>query len=294
MQPGIRARCVTVILLLAGAAAMLAAGRSSGGRWGMSLAVILALTTWIALDRQLGTTPLFARTLEAGICIVLPLLLGVAFRRGAWPSLLTGLAVGLPFLALASYHQFGTAFVAIGAVLAGAGYLVCALRPPRFTMPAALFALLLFLPLAALLDREYRFREHLPLSEFQQRVKNYLAERGEEQALLVPPYWDIEWLSRTRHPIMSDYQTAHHMTYMPALAPSIKKMHEEVYADPIDRADDDGQLNVWRERTLEEWRELGVAYGFRYVIAPEWVAPDLPKVIELEHEGLYRIPDASE
>jgi hypothetical protein len=285
---------VPIFYLLAGAAAMLAAGRSSGGRWGIGLGVILALTTWIALDRQLGTTPLFARTLEVGVCVVLPLLLGVVFRKGALPSLLTGLAVGLPFLALASYHQFGTAFVAIGAILSGVGYLVCGLRPPRFAMPAALFALLLLLPLAALLDREYRFREHLPLSEFQQRVKSYLAEKGEEDALLVPPYWDIEWLSRTRHPIMSDYQTAHHMTYMPALAPSIKKMHEEVYADPIDRADEDGQLNVWRERTLGEWRELGAAYGFRYIIAPEWVAPDLPKVIELEHEGLYRIPDASE
>src|SRR5690606_32305492 len=88
--------------------------------------------------------------------------------------------------------------------------------------------------LATMLAQQTRNREQLPVSPVQAEVRNYLDEHGEASAMLLLPYWDIGWLGKTRHATFADYQTAHLMTYMPKLGPSLKKMHDEVFGLTLD------------------------------------------------------------
>lgn len=139
-----------------------------------------------------------------------------------------------------------------------------------------------------LLIGQIAHREHLPVHPVQRAVAAYLAERGEEDAMLVPPYWDVAWLARTRHPIFADYQAAHHMTYMRTLAPALKKMHAEVYGFPVD-GDAGTPLASWPGRTPAEWQALGEAYGFAYILAPAEMSLQLAPVLKEHPYALYRV-----
>jgi len=200
-------------------------------------------------------------------------------------------------------HQFGAVFALFGAALTAGAWLLSRWRPglnaPRPEPALALAALgacvALYFQVAApaFLKDDSLGRAHLPRTPLEQDIRNFLAARGEEDAMLVAPYWGIELLSRTGHPIMSDYQTAHHMTYMPSLAPGIKKMHEEVFGDPVDALDEEtGQLDQWVEWDVAHWRDLGARYGFKYVMAPAFRAPNLPVALERDDDfiALYEIP----
>ena len=141
--------------------------------------------------------------------------------------------------------------------------------------------------LLSLLLQQGRQREHLPIHPLQQEVMDYLAARGESDAMLVPPYWDVAWLAKTRHPIFADYQTAHHMTYMPSLAPSLKKMHAEVYGFPVD-GDAGPPLAPWPTRSVTAWHALAKAYGFDYILAPAEMTLKLSPVLKGHPYTLYR------
>lgn len=132
-------------------------------------------------------------------------------------------------------------------------------------------------------------REHLPVHPLQQEVMDYLAERGESDAMLVPPYWDVAWLAKTRHPIFADYQAAHHMTYLRDLAPSLKKMHADVYGFPVDADMTAEPLALWPTRTAQEWRALAQAYGFDYVLAPSEMRLQLEPVLKSQPYNLYHV-----
>lgn len=142
--------------------------------------------------------------------------------------------------------------------------------------------------LVSLLVQEARHREQLPLQPIHRQVADWLHERGEVDAMIVTPYWDVNWLGKIRHPILADYQTAHLMSYVPALAPSLKKMHEEVFGFIVDGAPRD-PLATWPGRSAEEWRRLGEAYGFRYVLAPTEMELGLECVLEGQPYDLYRV-----
>ncbi|MBI1319712.1 MAG: hypothetical protein GC168_12305 [Candidatus Hydrogenedens sp.] len=204
---------------------------------------------------------------------------------------------------LAGFHQFGAAFALFGAALAGGAWVITWRRPAK-SEPGAAVAVALAVAAAcvtawlqyagpAYLHNDDIGFEHLPRTDIQRDITAYLAGRGEEDAMLVAPYWGIEWMSRTGHPIMADYQTAHHMTYMPSLAPGLKKLHEEVFGDPIDAPDEEtGQLDQWIEWDVAHWQDLGRRYGFKYVVAPAFRAPNLPVVVERDDDfvALYEIP----
>lgn len=180
---------------------------------------------------------------------------------------------------------------ALAALLAGAaGWHLLYRLPPgldRARIPE-LTGVLAAALLAVLVYQQGRDREQLPVHPLQESVCVYLAERGEADAMLVPPYWDVGWLAKTRHPIFADYQTAHHMTYLPALAPPLKKMHAEVYGFTVD-GDAGKPLAEWPGRTAAAWRGLGEAYGFRYVLAPAEMRLQIPPVLEGQPYTLYRV-----
>jgi hypothetical protein len=206
-----------------------------------------------------------------------------------WPILVGAAVAGL----LAALYPFGLAAAFAGAAAWFA--LACfwpAVPPARNTLkarlldrtPAAAIALLLL----AMLAGQWRDRESLPRQAIHERVSQYLSEKGEPNAMLATPYWDVEWLGKTRHPIFADYQTAHLMTYMPALAPALKKMHAEVFGFTLD-GETGPPLAPWPARTPEEWRHLASAYGFDYVLAPAEMTLTLERVLEGEPYDLYRV-----
>lgn len=132
-------------------------------------------------------------------------------------------------------------------------------------------------------------RESLPVTNFQRAVAARLAERGESTAMLLTPYWNIEWLGRTGHPVMADYQTAHLMSYMPRLAPALKKMFRDLYGIEVDQPERP-LLEPWVARTPEEWKTLGEEYGFRYVISPDNRPLHLPVLYAEDGQTLYALP----
>jgi hypothetical protein len=197
-----------------------------------------------------------------------------AFRRvwlGCAAAALAGLALYAPWLAAAA---------ALGA---GAGLTLRGSVAPRWAMLATAALV------AALLGREVELREHLPVTPFQRKLVEYLAERGEPDAMLVTPIWTIEWLARTRHPVMADQQTAIFMAYLPELAPSLRKLHLDIFGLAID-APHDFTLPEWPRRTTAEWQRLGREYGFHYVVSPSVYPLRLERVLRSRDWSLYRVP----
>ena len=182
---------------------------------------------------------------------------------------------------------------ALAALFAGllVGGLLLRLEPyAQLAGPVGSYQGILMLTLGAqLLVGQFAQREHLPVHPLQQEVVDYLAERGEADAMLVPPYWDVAWLAKTRHPIFADYQAAHHMTYMRDLAPALKQMHADVYGFPVDADMTGAPLVDWPTRTVEEWHTLAEAYGFAYVLAPSEMKLQLEPVLESQPYNLYRV-----
>lgn len=88
---------------------------------------------------------------------------------------------------------------------------------------------------------------------------------------------------------MADYQTAHHMTYLPCLAPSLKTMHKKLYGFDVNDPNYRHDL-AWPRFTREDWKRLSAKYGFHYVIAPDARPPDLPPVLTSGGSTLYRVP----
>ncbi len=190
------------------------------------------------------------------------------------------------FLALAYCHQFGTACFVVGA----GGVVVSSsipLNQKRFGTYA--MGALLVIITVTLLVREGRSRTSLPVAPIQNDIVRYLEAQGVPNALLVTPYWDVEWLSHTRHPIMADYQTTQLMTYLPNLAPAIKKLHHDIYGIEVDAAQP-WTLEAWPKRSREEWRRLGRDYHFGYVVSPKEYPLALEPVLQGSQHTLYRIP----
>lgn len=196
---------------------------------------------------------------------------------------------------LVESHLFGMVCCLLGTLAVGMAYnLRVANTWPRARCVTGLLiatgtrTALLVVVSATLLLQEFHTREHLPVSDFERRVTQYLRERGEDDVMLLAPYWQIYLQAKTGHPVFADYQTAHWMTYIPALAPGLKKMHLDLFGKAID-GPFENNLNEWVTRTPEQWTELGREYGFRYVIAPDHYPLLLPEVLREGGRVLYRI-----
>ena len=211
---------------------------------------------------------------------------------------------------LALNHQFGTA-----CIVAGLG-LGIALERPRTTAlvsratilaPRAL-AVTAALLLLATLHAAYESRASVPpdgfdaryaRTPFDERVAAYLEERGESDAMLVGDNFGAFVQARTGHPVMAQWMTGAYSIYTPQMGPPIQKMFREIYGIAYGESPEDGRLQqpetwqrAWSQREPEAWQSLGRAYGFRYIIAPPFVEPKLPLVLEEEGLALYEIPDA--
>ncbi len=207
--------------------------------------------------------------------------------------ILWSIAVLAAFIWLAAYHQFGAACACAGAGAAALlEYVVHRKTLDRisgYALGASGVALLCVLLIGGRLYGQWRDREFLPVAPIQREITEYLAERGESQARLLTPYWDAEWLCRTGHPVMADYQTAQRMTYMPALAPVIKKLHLDLYGYRVDEPDEGG-LAAWPLRTSAEWQRLGEEYGFSYVVSPNELPLRLNPILHGAQHTFYAIP----
>ena len=198
--------------------------------------------------------------------------------------------LGLVVAALAGlvlYHRFGASCAAAGAGVFLAGEMLGRWNARRFLSGA--ISAMTILVLATLAAAEWRHRSNLPVAPVQDRIVQYLAARGETDALILTPYWDIEWVAHTGHPILADYQTAHLMTYLPTLAPAIKKLHHDLYGFDVDAATP-WSLEAWRSRSLASWQQLGEEYQFRYVVSPNEYPLLLTPVLRGEQHTFYEIP----
>ncbi len=218
------------------------------------------------LDRRMGDTPGF---------------------RMAWR--ITGL---MAFGILMAEHQFGAACLVMGytlayalsflskkAVLRGGGVE----RTPRFS-------LLVLITVVILSIQQFDHRQQLPITALDRNIRDYLAQRGETDAMLVARPDQYSGQARIGHPFLVDGPLPGWIPYMPSVGPVLDKLHREVYGFTLGRPENGPDWEeVWMARSPEEWQRLAAAYGFSYILAPRGIALHLPEAVTGERDILYRV-----
>ncbi|MBI2423408.1 MAG: hypothetical protein HYV27_11315 [Candidatus Hydrogenedentes bacterium] len=288
------------VLLLPVIVAVLAAPRTGHGlppdRWGEWVLLFLLLfaaaqpmLAWVLpvalVERYLGTP-------EALLFLLLGAAWGAAWCRHApaHAKVIAAGALAFALISLAFIHQYGAFLMATGAGAAAVPRRLFPLNGLASRWEGRLLAAVGILLACSLLARQHAHREHLPVADIEVDTVRLLAERGEAEAMLLVPWWDIGWLGCTRHPVFADYQTAHLMSYLPRLAPAIKAMHAEVYGWVVDRPETGPPLESWPTRTPLEWQRLGEKWGFGFVLSPVEIPLQLPKLLETPPYALYEVP----
>jgi hypothetical protein len=146
-------------------------------------------------------------------------------------------------------------------------------------------------------------RSHLPVTPFERSVREYLGERGEEQAMILPPFQQQGLQARLHHPVMVDMGLFGWPPYRISMGPPLYKLYKDLYG--INLAPEEGERpypgphwegfperHVWPQRSLTEWQRLGEEYDFRYVLAPDFVALQLREVLRGDGNVLYVIPQS--
>ncbi len=248
---------------------------------------------------RLGADGAVDRYLASGELVML-LLTGAAYARLAdmiparhGVGLAWRVAGAVSFVALIFVHQLGAVSFAVGAG-------VFALFPVRFqlTIPALprRIALGTAAALAVLLNYDqFMSRAQLPRSEFDQRVAEYLSERGERDAVLLAHPSEFLLQARVGNPVLVETQTASLMSYLPELGPWIQQTYMDLYGirfDQLPPADLDARWRaLWAARPAQDWAALAQEYGIGYVIAPASVPLDLDPVLTGSEKTLYRAGD---
>jgi hypothetical protein len=222
------------------------------------------------------------------LCGLSILLLFLAYRRtGRRPYLWGALVAGM-MCYLAIRYPFGAACMVAGASCFTLVNLFL-LRSSRQLTGVHFAPVWLGIAVVVLmLFQQFAHREHLPIHPLHVQVLHYLEEHGESNTMIVTPYWDIAWTPKTRLATFSDYMVPTYLSYMPDLGPSLKKMYLDVYGRNID-APSGPPLEPWPDRTPEEWRRLGEAYGFKYVLAPSEMNLALSPVLVSRPYSMYNV-----
>lgn len=197
------------------------------------------------------------------------------------------------------HHQFGAACFALGIVAAA---LFVAVLLIRQSVPVSLLrirsrtsfvvAVVTVLAVARIGFDERRYRTMLPVSAFDRAITAYLAEEDAPDAMLVSHPLQHRLQSRTEHPVLVDSASADSMVYTPELAPSIQKIHEDLYGIRYYPPPNPGTPpwnEIWKARTRDRWGELGRDYGFEFVLSPIAVPLDLEVSLAGPDDTLYRV-----
>jgi hypothetical protein len=266
--------------------------------WGPAILIPAALLYGILrpLMPLLTGEVFFERYLETGEAVFFVLygaaaaLMLIARQRGRalWLFLFAAGWAGLAWK-----HQFGAACCAAGALSAVTLLLATRPRGTRWLHPLTYAAAAILL--AVLLYGQARNRQHLPLSGFEREVRALLAARGDEDAMILVRHQQEGLQARLGHPVMTDMAALTWIPYRPALGPAIAKMYRDLYGIRI--APEEGEeayampwYEVWPAKSRAEWRQLGVEYEFRYIIAPVFMDIDLPCILEGAQTNLFEIP----
>ena len=113
-------------------------------------------------------------------------------------------AAGAGWMLLASRHQYGALCAAAGLAAALPLGRTVWPAPPKAALHAVLVSLLVFLT-----AHEARHREHLPVTPFEQQVRTYLHEQGEDGAMILVRYQQESLQARLHHPVMTRYGVDH-------------------------------------------------------------------------------------
>jgi len=246
--------------------------------------------------RPLIGAPMYNRYVAAGDAVAF-ILYGAAVMRLVlpWrtlPPWMSVLVLFVPVILLGTYHQFGAACVFTGFILT---LLLRRLASPRPESPrlAVIASVVCLLVTALLLGHQGRYRQWLPIPEFDRQVAAHLAERGESGAMLVVPPEDSLRQAHTGHPVLAEVATPSLISYRPEIGPAIARIYADIYAIRfvLPPAESPSWETVWKRRPTIGWQMLGTRYGFRYVIAPADLPLHLSRVLADESNVLYKIPD---
>jgi hypothetical protein len=278
-------------LLLAMSVALIA--RPQAGARGMWIAAGLVIFSTIRpLIGMVLPEEVFRRYFFAGD-IVLFLVVGAALASAraaredrSWPCLV-GVWI-LPAALLAPFHQFGAACLLAGG-LAVLGMRALPEQPAKWGrgLAWAACALALFQVTA----NGLRTREHLPVGAFEQEVVDWLAKNDPDAGPLIGPPDTYGLQASMNRAILYDAGTTYYLAYMPRLAPVIERMYLDLYGSDFRAPKDGGStwIDLWRDRTPEDWQALGEKYQTQYVMAPGGMRLSLDPVVTQEAGTLYRI-----
>lgn len=285
-----------LLIALAVSALLSPRGRNHSG--GLFVTLLLGLAVFSPVLSSLLPANIGVRYLDANEHVLFLLIGGAFGMHAACPDqgtrfvLVWGIGCALAWLCLAWYHQFSAALLACGFSSVWILHRVLPARPVKGFVkerwPGYSLAALVLLLVAGSLVTQWRHRETLPMTPIQRETRDFLASAGETEAMIVTPYWEIEWLARTEHPVLADYQTAHLMTYLPSLAPAIKRLHADVFGIAVDGAAA-WNLEAWKDRDTATWRRLGEAYGFAYVVSPQEIPLTLAPLLSTDTHRLYGV-----
>lgn len=218
--------------------------------------------------------------------------LAALFRDEIRDSAWNGLWALLAAAALAPYHQYGAACVA-----AGGAFTVSwsAYANRKFAMAGGVIAVAAACMCSGLtmLENQWGHREHLPKSDLDNAVAKVLVEQSDPASPLIAPLDTYALQARIDHAVLIDAATGSFLTYLPALAPAIQAMYEDVYGIRFDGRGQSVPWNqVWAARDAPAWEALGRKYSAEFLLTPADIPVQLPDtacVLRTDAAALYRI-----
>lgn len=163
---------------------------------------------------------------------------------------------------------------------------------------------LIIVPIVAAVSGVVRFRARVAAWFLDRTTDQVLALASTRPGLLVTAS-NLHFIQlRTRRPVLLDGGALDALAYVPEAAPSIERIATAVYGisllrPPFDARHSQGFFPpetgriLWRDRTIDEWRHVGAAFGATDVLTPADWALQLPKLGTGAGLTLWSIPAGS-